>query len=180
MLPRRPASTILLRTSLSPRRYVPPTGRCKRRERRKRLRIDGAVLWRRCCKLGTQELAGFRVGPFLTVTPGPQSCPPGQSSPFPHSRHRRHPPRWSLPRQARRSPEAPRAGCPPRHRSVQNQRCSPAKGQRPICHRDLDQGGSGWCGRQRCDEGQRVRLLHQGQGFQEVRRGCFLQAGREA
>jgi hypothetical protein len=146
MLPRRPASTILLRTSLSLRRYVLPTGRCKRREHCKRLQIHGAMLWRRCCKLGTHDIAGIRIGHSLTVTSGPQVRPPGQGSLLPHSRHRRHPPRWSLPRQARCPPEAPRAGCPPRHRSVQSQRCAPAKGQRPICHRDLDQGGSGWCG----------------------------------
>ena len=114
----------------------------------------------------------------LTTTPGSQVHPPGQGSPIPHSRNRRHPPRWSLPWQACHRPQAPRAGCPPRHWSLQSQRCSPPKGERPVRHCDLDQGGH--CGRRRLrrEEGLRGRLLHQGQGFQEDGRGRFLQAGR--
>jgi hypothetical protein len=77
----------------------------------------------------------------LTITPGPQNSPPSKAQRVPHTWHRCHPPCWSLPRQACRSPQTPTPGCPSRHRPFQSQWRSPAKGKRSLCHCHIDQGG---------------------------------------
>lgn len=74
------------------------------------------------------------------TTAGPQDHPPLGSSGDPPARYRPDPPRWSLPRQARRSPEDSRPGCPSRHRPLQDQRCSPPPRQRSLRHRHITEG----------------------------------------
>lgn len=71
---------------------------------------------------------------------GPQVYPRLAASQVAAARHHPDPARRALPRQARRSPEDPRPGCPPRHRPLQDQRRSPTKSQCPIRHRHLPDG----------------------------------------
>merc|ERR1712000_484041 len=59
---------------------------------------------------------------------GPQDGPSLGPPPDPPARHCPDPPRWSLPRQACRPPQDARSGCPPCHRSLQDQRRPPASG----------------------------------------------------
>jgi hypothetical protein len=87
---------------------------------------------------GSAAIAALRA--LLTATQGPQVSPSCETSGIPPTRNRRHPPRWSFPRQACCPPQAPSPGCPPCHRTFQSQRRASAKGQRPICDRYLDHG----------------------------------------
>lgn len=75
---------------------------------------------------------------LLTISAiGPQGHPCLGSPQDPPARYRPDPPRRSFPWQARRPPQDPRPGCPPGHRSLQDQRRSPPQSQLPLRHRHV-------------------------------------------
>lgn len=118
---------------------------------------------------------------MLTISnPGSQD-PSALGSPgLPYPRHRPHPARWPIPRQACRTSQDPRPGCSPRHRSLQGQRRSLETRQLQIRYCHVPEGRARRCRPGQDRRGRRTQILrsrhHQGQG----QRGCLLQAGREA
>ena len=79
--------------------------------------------------------------PYLTYYhSGPQIHPPCSSAPVTPTGQHPHPPRWSLPRQARRSSQTPTSRRSPRHWSFLDQWRPIKAGQRQICHSNQGQG----------------------------------------
>lgn len=111
---------------------------------------------------------------------GPQGPPPLGSPTVAPARHCSHPPRWPLPRQARSPPQDPRAGCPARHRSLQDQRRSPTTSQLTIRHRHLLQDRPEGLRPEQDRRGLASFVLRPRQGQGQGQRGCVLPAGREA
>lgn len=117
----------------------------------------------------------------LTISATGSQDPSTLGSPrLPYPRYRSHPASWPVQRQACRTPQDPRPGCPPRYWSLQDQRCPSETRQLPICHRHLTEDRPCRCRPGQDQRGLRTHILRsrcrQGQG----QRGGLLQAGRTA